>query len=253
MGKFGVVLLLLLFESGTLMWSQTQPPKESASPHGDFYVGGAYTGSNPASNASAGIGGGADFRVYKWVEIQGDVDAFIAASGVANVTTTIDYLIGPRIAKPPSGARLTPFADFLIGGQSFQNSSKQHSYFYTNGSGFAFAGDGGLDIRLAKTPISSRTGGCYLEPLHNAANNDDKHPLEGRHLSRLPLLRFPRSRCYSNWPGAMLVHAVTERFRSLEESDLYRPKRREYGASTGASVQQAQDSQLQSELATGPH
>lgn len=150
MRNFEVVLLLLLFESGTLMWSQTQPSKESESPHGDFYVGGEFTGSNPASNASAGIGGGADFRVYRWIGIQGDVSVFIAASGVANTTATIDYLVGPRIAKPPSGARLTPFADFLIGGQSFQNSSTQHSYFYTNGSGFAFAGDGGLDIRLAK-------------------------------------------------------------------------------------------------------
>jgi hypothetical protein len=150
MRKFKVVLLFLLFESGKLIWSQTQPPKESATPHGDFYLGGAYTGSNPASNASAGVGGGADFRAYKWVGIQGDVSAFFATSGVANVTTTIDYLIGPRIAKPPSGSRLSAFADFLVGGQSFQNSSTQHSYFYTNGTGFAFASDGGLDIRLAK-------------------------------------------------------------------------------------------------------
>jgi len=150
MGKFKVVLLFLLFESGTLIWSQTQLKNDSTSPHGDVYAGGAYTGSNPASAASAGIGGGADFRVYKWIEIQGDVSAFLATSGAANVTTTIDYLIGPRIAKPPSGSKLSPFADFLIGGQSFQNSSTQHSYYYANGTGFAFAGDGGLDIRLAK-------------------------------------------------------------------------------------------------------
>lgn len=145
-----MIFLSLLIQSGALLWSQTEPPKPSASPHGDLYVGGAYTGSNPASNASAGIGGGADFRVYKWVEIQGDVSAFFATSGVANVTTTIDYLVGPRIAKPSSRSRLSPFADFLIGGQSFQNSSTQHSYYYANGTGFAFAGDGGLDIRLAK-------------------------------------------------------------------------------------------------------
>jgi hypothetical protein len=145
-----VIVLSLLAHPGALLWSQTQPAKQSVSAHGDLYFGGAYTGSNPASNASAGVGGGADLQVCKWVEFQGDVSAFFATSGTANVTTTIDYLIGPRIAKPTSRSRLTPFADFLIGGQSFQNSSTQHSYYYANGTGFAFAGDGGLDIRLAK-------------------------------------------------------------------------------------------------------
>jgi hypothetical protein len=144
------IFLSLLVQSGALLWSQNQSPKQSASPHGDLYVGGSYTGSNPSSNASAGVGGGVDIHTYKWIEIQGDVSAFIAASGVANATTTIDYLIGPRIAKPSSRSRLSPFADFLIGGQSFQNSSTQHSYYYANGTGFALAGDGGLDIRLAK-------------------------------------------------------------------------------------------------------
>jgi hypothetical protein len=144
------MFLSVLIQSGPFLWTQAQPPKQSASSHGDLYVGGAYTGSNPQSGASAGIGGGADFQTYKWIEIQGDVSAHFATSGSANLTTTIDYLIGPRIAKPPSHSRLSPFADFLIGGQSFQNSSTQHSYYYANGTGFAFAGDGGLDIRLAK-------------------------------------------------------------------------------------------------------
>jgi len=145
-----VIFLSLLIQSGALLWAQTQPPKQSASPHGDLYFGGAYTGNNPSSNASGGIGGGVDIQTYEWIAIQGDVSAFLATSGFANLTTAIDYLIGPRIAKPPSRSRLSPFADFLIGGQSFHNSSTQHSYYYANGTGFAFAGDGGLDIRLAK-------------------------------------------------------------------------------------------------------
>ena len=149
MAKCKIVLSLLL-QSGTLMWSQTQLMKEFASSNLDVYVGGAYTGSNPASSASAGPGGGVDCRVYKWVEIQGDVSAFFATTGVANLTTTVDYLVGPRISKPRSSSRLSPFADFLVGGQSFLNSSTQHTYYYGNGTGFAFAGDGGVDIRLTR-------------------------------------------------------------------------------------------------------
>lgn len=149
MAKCKIVLSLLL-QSGTLMWSQTQPMKGLASSNLDLYVGGAYTGSNPASSVSAGPGGGADYRVYKWVEIQGDVSAFFATSGVANLTTTVDYLVGPRISRPPSSSRLSPFADFLAGAQTFHNGSTQHTYYYGNGSGLAFAGDGGVDIRLTK-------------------------------------------------------------------------------------------------------
>ena len=174
MGKCKIVLSLLL-QSGTLMWSQTQPIKESTSFPGDVYAGGAYTGSNPASSASAGIGGGVDYRVYKWIEIQGDISVFFATSGVANLTTTIDYLVGPRIAKPFSGSRLTPFADFLVGGQSFQNGSTQHTYYYENGTGLAFAGDGGVDFRLTRHLalrgeagfISSR----YVTPPTTTTNN----------------------------------------------------------------------------------
>jgi hypothetical protein len=149
MGKCKTVFSLLL-QSSALMWCQTQPIKEVAPSSGDFYAGGAYTGSNPASSASAGIGGGGDFRAYKWVELQGDISVFFATSGVGNLTTTVDYLVGPRISKPRSSSRLSPFADFLVGGQSFHNSSSQHTYYYGNGTGFAFAGDGGVDIRLTR-------------------------------------------------------------------------------------------------------
>ncbi len=141
--------LSFLLLSGTLAWSQVQPMKESTLSTGDFYVGGAYTGSNPASNFSAGIGGGVDVRVYKWIQVEADISSFFATSGVANLTTTIDYLVGPRISKPISRSRFSPFADFLVGGQTFHNGSTQHSYYYGNGNGLAFAGDGGVDIRLS--------------------------------------------------------------------------------------------------------
>ena len=145
--KFFLCFLLL---SGTLAWSQAQSMKESTPSSGDFYVGGAYTGSNPASNFSAGIGGGVDVRVYKWIQVEADFSSFFANSGTANLTTTVDYLVGPRISKPVSHSRLSPFADLLVGGQTFHNGSTQHSYYYGNGNGLAFAGDGGVDIRLSK-------------------------------------------------------------------------------------------------------
>jgi len=174
MGKCKIVLYLLL-QSGALMWSQTQPIRESTSSRGDLYAGGAFTGSNPASSASAGVGGGVDFRVYKWIQIQGDVSVFFATSGVGNLTTTADYLVGPRIAKPLSGSRVSPFADFLVGGQSFHNGSTQHAYYYGNGTGAAFAGDGGVDFRLTRRLalrgeagfISSR----YATPPTTTTNN----------------------------------------------------------------------------------
>ena len=149
MGNFKFLLLFLLL-SGTLIWSQVQPLKESTPTTGDFYVGGAYTGSNPASSASAGIGGGVDCHVYKWIQVEGDFSVFFATSGVANPTTTVDYLAGPRISKPLSGSRFSPFADFLVGRQTFHNGSTQHTYYYGNGSGMAFAGDGGVDVRLTR-------------------------------------------------------------------------------------------------------
>jgi hypothetical protein len=145
--KFFLPFLLL---SGTLVWSQVQPTKEATPSTGDFYVGATFNGSNPASTASAGIGGGADFRAYKWIEVQVDIGAFYANSGSANLTTTVDYLFGPRISKPPSGSRFSPFADILVGGQTFHNASTQHTYYYGNGSGLAVAGDGGVDIRMTR-------------------------------------------------------------------------------------------------------
>jgi hypothetical protein len=149
MRNFKFVLSFVLL-SGSLAGAQAQPTKESTPSTGDFYGGGTFTGSNPASNASAGFGGGVDVRAYKWIEIEGDISTFFATSGSANLTTTVDYLAGPRVSKPLSVSRLSPFADFLVGGQTFHNGSTQHTYYYGNGSGLAFAGDGGVDIRMTR-------------------------------------------------------------------------------------------------------
>jgi len=123
--------------------------QESGSPtRGDFYAGGAFTGSNP-SNATTGFGGGAAFRLYRMVGIAAEFDSYIGTSGVANSTALYDYLVGPRISFNRS-ARLSAFADFLGGGQYLHNGSTQHSYYYGNGGGAALAADGGVDVRLTR-------------------------------------------------------------------------------------------------------
>ena len=116
MGKCKIVLSLML-QSSALMWCQTQPIKESASSSGDFYAGGAYTSSNPASSASAGIGPAVDFRAYKWVEIQGDISVFFATSGVGNLTTTVDSFGGTADLKLRSKLKTESIRGFL-GGRS---------------------------------------------------------------------------------------------------------------------------------------
>jgi hypothetical protein len=144
--KISVSLLLL---TCSLASCQVSPHRESADPTtGSIFVGAAFTSNNPA-NGTVGIGGGASFHVYRMLEIAGEVDSYFGSPGVANSTTLLDYLVGPRISFNRN-SRLSPFADFMAGGQSLHNSSTQHSYFYANGGGAALAGDGGVDIRLTR-------------------------------------------------------------------------------------------------------
>jgi hypothetical protein len=144
--KTSISLLLL---SCTSAWCQVSPHHESADPtNGSIFVGAAFTSNNPA-NGTVGIGGGASFHVYRMLEIAGEVDSYIGSPGSENTTTLLDYLVGPRISFSRN-SRLSPFADFMAGGQSLHNSSTQHSYFYANGGGAALAGDGGVDVKLTR-------------------------------------------------------------------------------------------------------
>jgi len=113
----------------------------------DLFAGASFNGSNPSSNTTVGVNGGADFRIVGPLGIEGQVGWFSAGNGAANTTMIVDYLFGPRVQTRVS-SRVAPLADFLIGGQTLNNSSSQHTYYYTSGSGFAAAGDVGADIRL---------------------------------------------------------------------------------------------------------
>jgi hypothetical protein len=83
------------------------------------------------------------------LEIVGEFDSYVGTAGVANSTTLFDYLAGPRISVNRN-SRISPFADFLAGGQYLHNGSTQHSYYYANGGGAALAAEGGLDVRLTR-------------------------------------------------------------------------------------------------------
>ena len=143
------IAVSVLFSACSLASCQVSPRHESAAPtNGDVFVGAVFNSNNPA-NGTAGLGGGAVFHVYRILEVVGEFDSYIGSPGVANTTTLFDYLVGPRLVLVRR-SRLTPFADFMGGGQYLHNGSTQHSYYYGNGGGAALAADGGIDIRLSR-------------------------------------------------------------------------------------------------------
>jgi hypothetical protein len=137
-----VVASALLFP--TLLFAQTH----SGAPRNDIFVGAAFNGDNP-SGANTGVTGGADFHLLGPVGVDGQVGFFSNGTNGTNTITLIDYLVGPRVQERASD-RVAMFADFLVGGQTLNNSSNQHSYYYTSGSGLATAGDAGADVRLTR-------------------------------------------------------------------------------------------------------
>jgi hypothetical protein len=148
MFAFKAAVFLLVFAS-SLASCQVSPHHESSNPtNGDLFFGAVFNSNNPG-NGTAGLGGGASFRVYRVLEVVGEFDSYIGSPGVANTTTLLDYMVGPRFSMN-HGSRLSPFADFMAGGQYLHNGSTQHSYYYANGGGAALAADGGIDIRLVR-------------------------------------------------------------------------------------------------------
>ena len=144
--KTSVSLLLL---TCSLAWCQVSPHHESANPtNGSIFVGAVFNTNNPG-NGTAGLGGGASFHVYRMFEVVGQFDSYVGTSGVANTTTLFDYMVGPRISMNRD-SRLSPFADFMAGGQYLHNGSTQHAYYYGNGGGAALAADGGTELRLTR-------------------------------------------------------------------------------------------------------
>jgi hypothetical protein len=155
-GRISLALLLL---SGALARSQGHPATESQFRRYEIYGGAAFTGSNPSgATFGGGFGGGGNFT--RWAGVLGEFTLVRGSCCVVNNITVTDYLVGPRIAKPFSAAsHVSPFADFLFGGQTLNNSSNHHAWAYGNGSGPAIAADGGLDLRLTSRLMLRGQGG----------------------------------------------------------------------------------------------
>ncbi len=142
------LFLACLLLTGGFAWSQGHAATESDNHRWEIYGGPAFTGSNPSGDTfGGGFGVGGNF--LRWFGALGEFTLVRGTCCGVNNITLADYLVGPRIAKPFSrSTRVSPFADFLFGGQSLSNSSNHHAWFYGNGSGPAMAADGGLTLRL---------------------------------------------------------------------------------------------------------
>ncbi len=142
------ISLALLLLSGIPVLSQVHPATESQYRRYEIYGGAAFTGSNP-SGATFGGGFGVGGNFNRWAGALGEFTLVRTTCCVVNNITVSDYLVGPRIGRPLSAStRLSPSADVLFGGQTLNNSSNHHSWFYGNGTGPAIAADGGLNFRL---------------------------------------------------------------------------------------------------------
>jgi len=144
-----VFLVLLLY--GIECWPQARHHANESEPgRWEAYGGLGFTGSNP-SGASFGGGFGMAGNLNRWAGVMGEFTLVQDTCCAVNTITLTDYLAGPRFAKPWSpSTRLSPFADFLFGGQTLNNSSNHHAWFYGNGSGPAIAADGGFDLRFTR-------------------------------------------------------------------------------------------------------
>lgn len=164
----------LLLLTCTLAPCQVSPHQEASDrANGSIFVGAAFTSNNPA-NGTVGLGGGASFHLYRMLEVLGEFDSYVGTGGAANTTALFDYLIGPRVVFAHS-SRLSPFADFMAGGQYLHNGSTQHSYYYANGGGAAVAADGGIDIRLtSRLALRTQAGfihSVFATPPTTTSNN----------------------------------------------------------------------------------
>lgn len=142
-------------------WMHAQDRSAFPSGRWEIYGGPAFTGSNP-SGATYGFGVGVASHFTHWLGAAGDFTLVQTTCCVVNHIVLTDYLFGPRVQLPfARTGKLTPFVDVLFGGQTLNNSSSHHSWYYTTGSGPAIAADGGLNVRLTGR-LSIRGNAGYL-------------------------------------------------------------------------------------------
>lgn len=135
-----------------LAWSQAQPAK-SASSHGmDVFASYIY-GSGNENQAGGGVLAGFDMaRVYKKIGLTVEFGRTSASSppSPVNATSELNFLAGPRYSFPvAASSKVAPFVDALIGTDTFHNAGQAYTWGFNNHTAFAWAVDGGIDLRLS--------------------------------------------------------------------------------------------------------
>ena len=154
------VFIGLLLLCSLPAWSQVHDANEADARHWQIYGGPTFSGDNP-SGATFGAGFGIAGNFSRWVGAGGEFTFIRTTCCVVNNIVVTDFLVGPRFARPFGHSRVSPFADFLFGGQHLSESSDHHSLFYNSGSGPAVAADGGLDLSLTRR-VAFRGQAGYL-------------------------------------------------------------------------------------------
>ena len=150
----------------TQAWSQARPTSGDVSSaehaRGEIFGGFSLVGGG-LLNTGYGFNGGLDVRISRRVFVAVDVNEFHDQSlSPVNPTSETVYLFGPRYLVPiHPNSRTSIFGEFLLGGDTFHNGGQAYTYAYNSATGFAFAGDGGLDYALSRH-LSTRFEGGYL-------------------------------------------------------------------------------------------
>lgn len=171
-------LIVFVLLSSAHAWCQVQSSTPIA--RGWDVFGGYVYGSGNSNQEGGGARAGVDVdNVFKRMGVTGEFDftsAFSPPSPV-NATSEWDVLAGPRFSMPlSSSSRIAPFADGLVGVDTFHNAGQAYTFGFNNRTTFAWAVDGGLDFRLANH-IALRGQAGYLGT--TLATSTDGNPGNG--------------------------------------------------------------------------
>jgi hypothetical protein len=148
--RHSVWLFLLLLPCGFAA-SQSVPP-HTTSMHGDDVFGGYVFGSGDSNQSGGGLLAGFDVNdLYKRLGLTVEFDWTKASSppSPVNATSEFNVLAGPRFTFAET-SKVSPFADVLVGTETFHNGGQLYTYRFNSGTSLAWSVDGGVDVKLSK-------------------------------------------------------------------------------------------------------
>ena len=138
---------------GALGWSEAEPTKAIASKSGADVFAGFLYGTGNSSQSGGGFLAGMDLDgFYKRVGLTAEFGVTKASSppSSSNAIWEWNVLAGPRFSPAAPSARLAPFADALIGTNTFHNLGQLYTWGFNNHTSPAWAFDGGIDVRFGR-------------------------------------------------------------------------------------------------------